>query len=62
MKREISKRNRFRWLYASGTHFEPQRVGVRAGSQMALTFESCEPTALAEGGSFICVSIKKTRS
>ena len=27
---------------------------------MALTFELCEPTALAEGGSFIYVSIKKT--
>ena len=25
----------------------------------ALTFELCEPTALAEGGSFIYVSIKK---
>ena len=27
---------------------------------MALTFELCEPTALAEGGNFIYVSIKKT--
>ena len=28
-------------------------------SQMALSFELSEPTALAEGGSFIYVSIKK---
>ena len=31
-------------------------------SQMALTFELREPTALAEGGNFIYVLIKKTRS
>ena len=31
-------------------------------NQMALTFELCEPTALAEGGSFIYVSIKKTEA
>ena len=37
-------------------------VNDEGASQMALTFELCEPTALAEGGNFRYVSIKKTRS
>ena len=34
----------------------------QGASQMAFTFELCEPTALAEGGKFMYVSITKTRS
>ena len=45
--------------FGTGQFRKSWRLPRKGAIQMALTFELCEPTALAEGGNFIYVSIKK---